>query len=73
MQNVTLTFTGGPLDGELRRRVVRDDWTVVRFAEPSETDPHLRHVYAGARLSSAQAEIPMRYLGLTKVGEEYAT
>ncbi len=70
MQDAVLTFCGGPLDGEKRRRSVRADWTVLRFEEPA-ADLSLRHVYAGCRVSRSQTEISMRYLGL-RPGEEGA-
>ena len=69
MQTLLLTFTGGPLDGEKRRRQARTDWTVIQYTEPSDADRSLRHVWAGTRISPQQIKVPMRYLGLTRGGE----
>lgn len=64
MQDVSLKFRGGPIDGETRHRQVNGNWTVLRFEVPSSTE--LRHVYAGCRASSTDTDIPMQYLGLRR-------
>ena len=70
MQDAQLILVGGPLDGERVRRQVDPDWSVVRYEYPAESGGKLRHVYAGCRASSSETEIPMKYLGVRREGDE---
>jgi len=69
MQTAILTFVGGPLDGETRRRQVQADWMVIRYTEPASGDAKKKHVYAGLRSGPDDTAVAMRYLGVT-MGEE---
>lgn len=64
MKNALLKLIGGPLDGETRRRLVHDEWMVIRFEHPTGSTAGFTHVYAGCRASVDQIEIPMKYLGV---------